>query len=82
MFWPCTLSFRDGARFDLSVVQGPKQQTDIYWLGLAVEHGGSLATFDRRVRASYVTGGGAEHLALRERGERFTRLRPIAERTA
>ena len=61
-FWPCELSLTERARFDLDVVQGAKQLTDIYLLGLAVEQGGIFATFDRRARPFYVVGASAEHL--------------------
>jgi len=61
-FWPCALSLTDRSRFDIDVVQGPKQLTDIYLLGLAVENSGELVTFDNRIRPAYVTGAGVEHL--------------------
>jgi toxin-antitoxin system PIN domain toxin len=47
-FWPDQLSLRDESRFKLSgVTHG--QITDVYLLGLAMEMGGRLATFDRRI---------------------------------
>ena len=61
-FWYCTLSLTDRSRFDIDLVQGAKQLTDIYLLGLAVENSGRFATFDRRIRPSYVVGAGAKHL--------------------
>jgi toxin-antitoxin system PIN domain toxin len=48
VFWPDTVSLRDGQLFNLSAV-GHRQLTDIYLLGLAVANHGRLATFDRRI---------------------------------
>ena len=39
----------DDTLFDRDMVRGHKQITDIYLLGLAVRHGGRLATFDRSI---------------------------------
>jgi toxin-antitoxin system PIN domain toxin len=61
-FWPCSLSLTDRARFDLDVVQGAKQLTDIYLLGLAVARKGIFATFDRRTRPSHAVGARTDHL--------------------
>lgn len=41
---------------------GHRQITDAYLLALAVEHGGSFATFDRRIRHEVVVGAQAENL--------------------
>ena len=38
---------------------GPSQITDAHLLALAVDHGGSLVTLDRRLRADLVAGGAA-----------------------
>ncbi len=46
-FWPDDLSLCDTTVFDLAV--GHRQLTDVYLLGLAVAHGGFLATFDRSI---------------------------------
>ena len=37
---------------------------DPYLLALAVEHGGRLATLDRRVITAAITGAGQEHLCV------------------
>lgn len=55
-FWPDTLSLADTHRFDLGFVAGPRQLTDVYLLGLAHTHGGSLATFDRTIPLKAVRG--------------------------
>ncbi len=47
-FWPDQLSIRDEHGFNLSGVSH-SQLTDVYLLGLAIEMGGRLATFDRRI---------------------------------
>lgn len=56
-FWPDTASIREllqpAAAFTHS------QLTDLYLLGLAVAHGGKLATFDRRIAVGAVRGGAA-----------------------
>jgi toxin-antitoxin system PIN domain toxin len=62
--WPCDVSLLDGDSFSLRHVSGPGQLTDVYLLGLAVCHGGRLATFDRRIPAAAVPQGGRDALAL------------------
>lgn len=59
LFWPDDVSLLDADLIDLSAVLGSRQITDIYLLGLAVRHGGQLATFDRRLNASAVRNGAA-----------------------
>ncbi len=63
-FWTCDQTLTNHSIFHLDLVQGPKQLTDIYLLGLVVEHGGCLVTFDRRIRTSHVTGACDSHLVL------------------
>lgn len=53
-FWAGGPSIRDD-RFRLGPVTF-RQITDVYLLGLAVEHGGRLATFDRRIPVRAVVG--------------------------
>lgn len=48
-FWPDGVSLMDGARVDVSKIQGHRQLTDLYLAGLAVHHLGKLATFDTRI---------------------------------
>jgi toxin-antitoxin system PIN domain toxin len=63
-FWPDDLSITDAAVFDWNRLQGHQQVTDVYLLALAVAHGGSLVTFDRRIQAGMVRGSCAEHLVM------------------
>jgi len=49
-FWPDTLPLSDAARH-IALLAGHRQITDAYLLGLAIEHGGRLATLDRGLRA-------------------------------
>jgi hypothetical protein len=63
-FWPDDISLADNKLFDRSRILGPKQVTDIYLLGLAVKHGGRLATFDRTVPLAAVRAAEPRHLAV------------------
>lgn len=63
-FWPDDISLTDSSRFQVESVLGPKQITDIYLLGLAVQNGGRLATFDRAISRSAVKGADERHLAV------------------
>lgn len=63
-FWPDDLSLRDDDRVDFDRVHGPSQLTDVYLLALAVEHGGSLATFDRGIPLSAVHGATGRNLRV------------------
>jgi len=54
-FWPDDLSISDTRFFPALPVS--KDLTDLYLLGLAVKHGGCLATFDRRIDPSLISGG-------------------------
>ena len=51
-----SVSLTDDALFNRSVIQGHKQITDIYLLGLAKSAGGSLATFDQSIPLGAVRG--------------------------
>ena len=53
-FWPDTISLRDERIFDLTLVRGHRQVSDVYLLGLAVEHGGRLVTFDQGIQLAAV----------------------------
>lgn len=55
-FWPDDYTML-GAPVDATRLLKSGQVTDSYLLGLAVAHGGKLATFDRRLVTSAVTGG-------------------------
>jgi len=54
-FWADNISLREAMEPDAALTHG--QVTDAYLLGLAVHHGGRMATFDQRVVASAVRGG-------------------------
>jgi toxin-antitoxin system PIN domain toxin len=49
LFWPDDISLLDTSRFDVSRMLSSSQVADSYLLGLARNHGGRLATFDRRM---------------------------------
>jgi uncharacterized protein len=57
VFWPDDVSLRDAALFEPDGMAAAGQVTDGYLLGLAVAHGGKLATLDRRLSALAVKGG-------------------------
>ena len=63
-FWPDDISLLDPARFDSQLNVGPRQLTDVYLLGLAVNNHGRLATLDRGIPAGAVRGAGAESLVV------------------
>ena len=63
-FWPDDVSLCDTQLFSLSV--GWRQLTDVYLLGLAVQHEGRLATFDRSIPLKAVPGARAEHVCVIE----------------
>jgi predicted nucleic acid-binding protein len=54
----------DQQRFVADRIVGPKQLTDIYLLGVAVKNGGRLATFDRAIPRSAVTGAEPRNLVV------------------
>lgn len=56
-FWPDDLSILDARRLDCARLLSSHQVTDSYLLALALEHGGRLATFDRRLISDAVKGG-------------------------
>lgn len=56
-FWPDAVSLTDETIFRLAPVLSANQTTDVYLLGLAVKHGGKLATFDRSIPTTGVIGG-------------------------
>ena len=56
-FWPDDISLRDAALFVPDALLTAARVTDSYLLGLAVAHGGRLATLDRRLSAAAVKGG-------------------------
>jgi uncharacterized protein len=68
-FWPDAVSVHDDSVFDLSLLHGHRQLTDVYLLGLAVTRGGRLVTFDQSIPISVVRGASrssVEVIALAE----------------
>lgn len=65
-FWPDHVSLTDESVFRASLLGGHRQLTDVYLLGVAVKHGGRLATFDRAIPVKAVVGAGAGSLAVIE----------------
>jgi len=60
VFWPDDVSVCDTRALRLTV--GHRQLTDVYLLGLAVAHGGFLATFDRSIPLKAVRGARLDDL--------------------
>lgn len=56
VFWPDEISLTDERLFDLAHVQGHRQLTDVYLLGLARRVGARLATFDRSIPLRSIRG--------------------------
>jgi toxin-antitoxin system PIN domain toxin len=63
-FWSDSVSLLDDSLFRLQAITGHRQITDLYLLGLAVRHGGRLATFDRSIPFKAVVGAGPDRLEL------------------
>lgn len=55
--WPDDVSLADSRLFIAERLLMPAQVTNVYLLGLAVRHGGKLATLDRRLSPLPVIGG-------------------------
>lgn len=65
VFWPADLSLLDSPLINRTRLLSSDQVTDTYLLALAVQHGGRLATFDRRLVTGAVKGGAAAlHLIM------------------
>ncbi len=62
VFWPDDVSVCDTRAFSLAV--GHRQITDVYLLGLAMAHGGVLATLDRSVPLKAVRGARPDDLVV------------------
>jgi toxin-antitoxin system PIN domain toxin len=60
--WGDDISILDPARFNHSHIHSPRQLTDLYLLGLAVENKGRLVSFDLRIPRSAVRGATADNL--------------------
>jgi toxin-antitoxin system PIN domain toxin len=63
VFWPDVVSICE-PMIDATRVRGHRQITDVYLLALAVHRGGRLATFDRSIPLTAVTGATAQHLSV------------------
>jgi uncharacterized protein len=63
-FWQDSVSVCEGDRFQPTYIQGHRQLTDIYLLGLAVANHGRLVTFDRNVPLRAVAGAEPRHLEI------------------
>src|ERR1044072_860479 len=63
-FWPCDLSLLDDAIVDSTRLHGPKQETDVYLLALAVAKGGRVVTFDRPIPLAAVVGARSAQLVV------------------
>ncbi|CAM5379068.1 TA system VapC family ribonuclease toxin [Rhodanobacter lindaniclasticus] len=59
VFWPADLSLLDSPLIDRERLLASDQVTDTWLLALAVQHGGRLATLDKRLVTAAVRGGEA-----------------------
>jgi toxin-antitoxin system PIN domain toxin len=59
-FWADEVSLTETSLFDLTVLTGSRQTTDVYLAGLAFRKGGSLATLDGGIPWRAVRGAKAE----------------------
>lgn len=64
VFWPDDAAITDAKLFDATRIHSARQVTDAYLLGLAVRHGGRLATFDGGIALAAVKGASAGHLIM------------------
>jgi toxin-antitoxin system PIN domain toxin len=64
IFWPDSISMCDSSRFEPARMLTSRNLTDIYLLGLAVEKGGRLVTFDRAIPPAAVPEAKARHLLV------------------
>ena len=67
VWWPADLSLLDSPLVDRSRLLSSGQVTDTWLLALAVQRGGRLATFDKRLVTSAVRGGEAARHVIEER---------------
>lgn len=64
VFWQDSVSMCGGDTFLPAFIQGHRQLTDVYLLGLAVANSGRLVTFDRSVPLKAVASAGPQHLEI------------------
>lgn len=62
--WGDDISLLDGQLFRHTHIHSAKQLTDLYLLGVAVQHQGRLVTFDQRIPLSAVHGAKPDHLVV------------------
>jgi toxin-antitoxin system PIN domain toxin len=62
--WGEPLSLADTTVFDRRFIHGPRQLTDIYLLGLAVQKQGRLVTLDRNIPLQTVRGATPAHMLV------------------
>lgn len=55
-FWPDDVSIGDDSAFDGALIGGTRQVTDVYLLGLAARHDGTMVSFDRSLAWQAVRG--------------------------
>ncbi len=63
-FWSDSVSLLQVSLFRPHLITGHQKITDVYLLGLALRHGGRLATFDRSIPLHAVVGAGSHHFEL------------------
>jgi toxin-antitoxin system PIN domain toxin len=63
-FWQDSVSLTDETLFNLSLIRGHRQITDVYLLGLAKKMGGYLATLDSSIPVSAVIGASRSTIAV------------------
>lgn len=64
VFWQDSVSVCEGKSFEPAYIQGYRQLTDVYLLGLAVARRGRLVTFDRGVPLKAVAGAEPQNLEV------------------
>jgi len=63
-FWADDISLLSEQLFDFTKVHGARQLTDIYLLGLAVNHDGQFVALDRSISVSTVRNATDKHLVV------------------
>jgi toxin-antitoxin system PIN domain toxin len=64
--WNDSVSLRNRELFDVALIKGHRQLTDVYLMGLAHHMGGRLATFDQTIPVKAVVGAGPDVLQIIE----------------
>ncbi len=64
VLWTDSISLTDTRYFNIAVIRGHRQISDIYLLGLAKKMGGYLATFDAGIPLSAVVGTTRHSIAV------------------